>query len=163
MKCWWKAKWKPLLNANAMGDALTWRSIECHTCRDRCCCRLRGVWPSVWVPGWAAWVRVDPFLTAGAASQPWSRCRRDPLDTPWTAGPRECRMEVPPGLVPARPPARLYRSWRQQEFLGYWTRCVVHLIKLYLISFVFRLFVSVWWLEGGARKAEKLSKWSSVI
>lgn len=79
----------------------------------------------------------------------WSLLARSSPPAPASVGWDSC-----PGLTLALLQPGCAGASASRSFLScwIWSRCIVHLIKLYLISFVFRPFVSAQRLWGGGEK-----------
>lgn len=141
--------WVKILNADAPGDPLTIAS--CCWCPRlslviRAMLLLSGLWVNLLLPSWA-----------GCECGPLSfRLQFFPLPSPGGASwhqLHECQIAVLLCVMLS------FCSHAAQELslagvLSYWilSRCIVHLIKLYLISFVFHPFVSVRRLWRGGRE-----------
>lgn len=136
-----------------MGQKLTCRSVSGIPCVPRgCCCWQWGNCAGTWLG--SLW--MNPFPAAhGCCCFPSLVIAQGAVS--WHSLPpalSECGVEILPSFDALSPSSQAVQELVLQEFLSYriWSRCTVHLTKLYLISFVLSFCFTVKMGGGGKDK-----------
>lgn len=144
-----------------MGQKLTCRSVDGIWGMPRgCCCCPWGNCAGTWLG--SLW--MNPFPAAhGCCCFPALVIAQEAVS--WHSLPpalSECGVEILPSFDALSPSSQAVQELVLQEFLSYrvWSRCIVHLAKLYLISFVSSFCFTVK-IGGGGKDKNCLNEASS--